>query len=81
MTFKIGIPIHTWVKVEADRGEDIGIVVDKQYLEGFNDAKLTLGRNGTLKGDYKRLIAIANEEEKYLLALKVVEETKAVEVV
>lgn len=76
----IGVNIGDYVKVEADRGEDIGLVISTAPLEGFKESRLTIGRHGLQHGDFKRVIRAATEEEKYLLPLKLMEEEKALEV-
>jgi hypothetical protein len=69
-----------YVKVEADRGEDIGFVVSKTPLIGFKVNKLTVGRYGQQCGDYKCVLQRATIQEVSLLALKDLDERSAVNV-
>lgn len=69
-----------YVKVEADRGEDIGIVIGKTPLDGFKESRLTVGRLGIHHRDFKKVIGKATNTEISLLAIKLVEEKQAVEV-
>jgi len=66
-----------YVKVEADRGEDIGLVVGKTPLDGFKESRLAVGRFGLHIGEYKRVLRAATEEEISLLSAKVEEEERA----
>eukprot|EP00602_Paraphysomonas_sp_CaronLab_P011672 CAMPEP_0185038256 /NCGR_PEP_ID=MMETSP1103-20130426/33688_1 /TAXON_ID=36769 /ORGANISM="Paraphysomonas bandaiensis, Strain Caron Lab Isolate" /LENGTH=480 /DNA_ID=CAMNT_0027576607 /DNA_START=162 /DNA_END=1604 /DNA_ORIENTATION=- len=70
----------SYVKVEADRGEDVGMVIGKLYLDGFKESKLTVGRFGASNGEYKRVTRLATVEENNLLRVKATEEKKAVEI-
>lgn len=68
------LEIGTYVKVEADRGEDLGIVIQKIPSEKFNTFS---GRASFSAGDpagLKRIIRLAKHEEVSLLGMKRIEE-------
>jgi cell fate regulator YaaT (PSP1 superfamily) len=68
-TSPLHIEIDDYVRVEADRGEDIGVV--RQIFHTKNESQI---RN--LSG----ILRLATPEEKYLLPIKAHEEAQAVEV-
>ena len=74
------LKIGTYVKVEADRGEDLGIVVGKIPADKYNFAnrnQYTAGMGpppGTGAADLKRIIRLATHDEVALLGMKREEE-------
>lgn len=74
------LKIGTYVKVEADRGEDLGIVVGKLPTDKYNYAnrnQYTAGMGpppGTGAADLKRIIRLATHDEVALLGMKREEE-------
>lgn len=83
------LDIGCYVKVEADRGEDLGIVVGKMTAEKFNQSAgrasfrppssnpNDLGQSGTTPtcaADLKRVIRLATHDEVNLLTIKREEE-------
>jgi hypothetical protein len=74
------LKIGTYVKVEADRGEDLGIVVGKIPTEKYNFAtrnQYTAGMGpppGTGAADLKCIIRLATHDEVALLGIKREEE-------
>ena len=73
-----------FVKVEADRGEDMGIVLAKIPADCFEEVVPTAGYRGrgfsTGQGEKKYLFRVATAEERAALQNKVNEEEKALEV-
>jgi len=73
-----------FVKVEADRGEDMGIVLAKCPVESFEEVVPTAGYRGrgfsSGHGERKYLYRVATTEERAALVLKVKDEDKALEV-
>ena len=73
-----------FVKVEADRGEDMGIVLAKIPIESFEEVIPTAGYRGrgfsSGQGEKKYLYRIATPEERNALQIKVADEEKALEV-
>lgn len=70
-----------YVKVEADRGEDIGIVVGKSSIDSFKENRPIVGQFDIHHyREFKRIIEKATETEISLLKFKAVEEKHAVEV-
>jgi len=73
-----------FVKVEADRGEDMGIVLSKVGVTDFEEVIPTAGYRGrgfsSGQGERKFLFRLANPEERALLAIKVFDEERALEV-
>lgn len=73
-----------FVKVEADRGEDMGIVLAKCPAESFEEVIPTAGYRGrgfsSGQGERKYLFRRATPEERASLATKVADEEKALEV-
>merc|ERR1712232_1067788 len=82
-TFEIGprlnrdLPVGTYVKVEADRGEDLGIVIGRvrnpitrssSFAGGMGEMPPTAGVGGG--GDMKKIIRLATHDEVSLLAMK-----------
>lgn len=79
------IPLGEFVIVEADRGEDIGIVVEIVPAYTFVDDKHTAGYRGKgfatdQQGEIRKILRIASEEERDLLPDKAAEEAAVVEV-
>lgn len=72
-----------FVKVEADRGEDMGIVLAKCPAESFEEVIPTAGYRGrgfsSGQGERKYLFRRATPEERASLATKVADEEKALE--
>lgn len=73
-----------FVKVEADRGEDMGIVLAKCPLDSFEEVIPTAGYRGrgfaSGHGERKYLYRLATAEERASLAVKVNDEERALEV-
>jgi len=82
-TFEIGprlnrdLPVGTYVKVEADRGEDLGIVIGRvknpitrssSFGGGMGEMPPTAGAGGG--GDLKKIIRLATHDEVSLLTIK-----------
>jgi len=91
-TFEIGprlnrdLKVGTYVKVEADRGEDLGIVIGKvknslarssSFVGGIGDMP-TAGAGGG--GDLKKIIRLATHDEVGLLVMKREEEEELLKV-
>eukprot|EP01041_Mallomonas_annulata_P002272 gene2272-4421_t len=78
------IRIGDFVKVEADRGEDLGVVCDKIQAAEFREEKPTAGFRG--RGiacdlaDCKRITRLATDEERELLPGKAMEEMQVLQV-
>lgn len=74
-----------FVKVEADRGEDMGVVVSKVPGRDFNEFVPTAGYRGrgfsSGQGEKKFLLRLATPEERAALIEKVRDEEKALEVI
>ena len=72
------------MKVEADRGEDLGVVCDKVAASEFREEKPTAGYRGRGLacdlGDCKRITRLATEEERVMLATKAIEEMQVLQV-
>jgi hypothetical protein len=73
-----------FVKVEADRGEDMGIVLAKIPVEDFEEVIPTAGYRGrgfsSGQGEKKYLFRLATPDERASLTSKVQEEERALEV-
>lgn len=73
-----------FVKVEADRGEDMGIVLSKTPVEFFEEAAPTAGYRGrgfsSGQREIKFLYRLATPEERAALSRKVNDEERALEV-
>lgn len=73
-----------FVKVEADRGEDMGIVLSKSPASDFEEVMPTAGYRGrgfsSGQGERKFLFRLANAEERAALVTKVQDEERALEV-
>jgi hypothetical protein len=73
-----------FVKVEADRGEDMGIVLSKALAAEFEEVIPTAGYRGrgfsSGQGERKFLFRLANAEERAALVHKVQDEERALEV-
>jgi cell fate regulator YaaT (PSP1 superfamily) len=65
------------VKVEADRGEDMGRVTGISYLDGFKQSRLTVSSFGADSGSFKHVTRTAAVDERKLMAMKADEETRA----
>lgn len=79
------LKIGTYVKVEADRGEDLGIVVGKLPADkySFSRSSFTAGMNPGLGGgaaDLKRIIRLATHDEVSLLSMKRDEEEELLKI-
>lgn len=74
-----------FVKVEADRGEDMGVVVSKVPGRDFNEFVPTAGYRGrgfsSGQGEKKFILRLATPEERAALIDKVRDEEKALEVI
>jgi hypothetical protein len=69
-----------FVKVEADRGEDLGIVCDRIAAADFHDERPTAGyrgRGGVGQAENKRILRLASVEDKAQLPFKHMEEERA----
>lgn len=73
------IGVGDWVKVEADRGVDIGIVKSKLLLNGFKERKLAVFAYGSRSGSFQCVTRPATEEEESLVRIKTDEEIHATE--
>ena len=73
-----------FVKVEADRGEDLGIVVSKSLVEDFVEFVPTAGYRGrgysAGLGEKKYILRFATGEERMLLRNKVEDEERTLQV-
>ena len=69
--------VGDWVKVEADRGVDIGIVKSKLLLNGFKARKLAVFAYGSRSGSFQCVTRPATEEEESLVRIKTDEEVHA----
>lgn len=73
-----------FVKVEADRGEDMGILLSKSPASDFEEVMPTAGYRGrgfsSGQGERKFLFRLANAEERAALVGKVQDEERALEV-
>ncbi len=73
-----------FVKVEADRGEDMGIVLSRSLASEFEEVIPTAGYRGrgfsSGQGERKFLFRLANAEERTALVMKVQDEERALEV-
>lgn len=79
------IQLGEFVIVEADRGEDIGIVVEIVPAYTFVDDKHTAGHRGKgfatdQHGEIRKVLRIASPDERELLPAKAAEEAAIVEV-
>ena len=78
------IRIGDFVKVEADRGEDLGVVCNKTQASEFKEEKPTAGFRGRGVAsdleDCKRITRLATEEERALLPAKAMEEMQILQV-
>lgn len=74
-----------FVKVEADRGEDMGVVLSKIHQKDFEEVVPTAGYRGrgfsSGQGEKKYLYRLATQEEKKSLKIKVEDEEQALEVI
>lgn len=72
------------MKVEADRGEDLGVVVSKSLVEDFVEFIPTAGYRGrgysAGLGEKKYIIRFATAEERMLLRNKVEDEERTLQV-
>jgi cell fate regulator YaaT (PSP1 superfamily) len=73
-----------FVIVEADRGEDLGIVVEIVPAFTFSDDKHTAGHRGkgfaTENGEIRKVLRIAGKDERQLLPSKAADENEVLEV-
>lgn len=73
-----------FVKVEADRGEDMGIVLAKCPVDSFEEVIPTAGYRGrgfsSGQGERKYLYRLATAEERNSLTMKVADEEHTLEV-
>ena len=73
-----------FVKVEADRGEDLGVVVSKSLVADFVEFVPTAGYRGrgysAGLGEKKYIIRFATAEERMLLRNKVEDEERTLQV-
>lgn len=72
--------------MEADRGEDLGVVRDKVHIYDYEEDKHTAGHRGrgfalTSGREVKNLLRIATDREKALIPEKVLEEELTLEVI
>lgn len=82
------LKVGTYVKVEADRGEDLGIVVGKLPPEKYMSGRLPYRAEAGLAGpsgpvgvaDLKRIIRLATHDEVSLLGIKREEEEELLNV-
>jgi hypothetical protein len=78
------VTVGDYVKVEADRGEDLGVVIGKVTASAFNEEKHTAGFKGRgfsyHQSEAKRIIRLANDDEKGHLSSKALEEEKVLAV-
>lgn len=91
-TFEIGprlsrdLKVGTYVKVEADRGEDLGIVVGRVKNPVSRSASVGGGigeitaSSGAIGGDSKKIIRLATHDEVSLLQMKRMEEEELLNV-
>lgn len=74
------IKVGDFVKVEADRGEDLGVVCKKIARSDFREERPTAGFRGrgysVMQEDGKRLLRIATDDETAQLPAKLCEEMK-----
>ena len=74
-----------FVKVEADRGEDLGVVVSKTPLEEFVEFVPTAGYRGrgysAGSGEKKYILRFATPDERLQLRSKVEDEERALQVI
>ena len=72
------------MKVEADRGEDLGVVCHKVPQSEFKEEKPTAGYRGRGLAcdldDCKRIIRLATDEERAMLPMKALEEAHVLQV-
>jgi hypothetical protein len=73
-----------FVKVEADRGEGLGLVVRKVLMKDFREEKATAGFRGRGQAgaadNNRRIVRIATEEERAQLVIKSMEEERVLQV-
>jgi hypothetical protein len=75
------IKIGSYVKVEADRGEDLGIVLSRIPIEKFNPgARLNSPNMGIPDLQLKRISRLASDQEISLLILKEEEEDELLKI-
>ena len=77
--------LYCHMKVEADRGEDLGVVVSKSLVEDFVEFVPTAGYRGrgysAGLGEKKYIIRFATTEERMLLRNKVEDEERTLQVI
>lgn len=73
-----------FVKVEADRGEDLGVVLSRTPADQFEEVMPTAGYRGrgfsTGQGERKLILRLATPEERASVASKVHDEEVALQV-
>lgn len=75
------IKIGSYVKVEADRGEDLGIVLSRIPIEKFNPGARLNGPNAGIPDlQLKRINRLASDQEIALLRLKEEEEAELLKI-
>lgn len=75
------IKIGSYVKVEADRGEDLGIILSRIPIEKFNPgARLNTPNMDIPDLQLKRITALASESDIALLGLKEEEESELLKI-
>jgi hypothetical protein len=75
------LKVGTYVKVEADRGEDLGIVVGKLPFDKFRSSFTAGSGLGTSSAnDLKRIVRLATHDEVSLLGMKREEEEELLQI-
>jgi hypothetical protein len=75
------IKIGSYVKVEADRGEDLGIVLSRIPIEKFNSGTRHTSQNMDIPDvQFKKITRLATDEEISLLSLKEEEESELLKI-
>jgi cell fate regulator YaaT (PSP1 superfamily) len=75
------IKIGSYVKVEADRGEDLGIVLSRIPIEKFNSgSRINAQSMDVPQYQFKRITRLATDEEISLLNLKEEEEAELLKI-
>lgn len=80
-----GLDVGDFVMVEADRGEDLGIIRDKTHITQYEEEKHTAGHRGRgfaagNNGEVKHILRVATTEERALLVDKMMEEELTLQV-
>lgn len=75
------IKIGSYVKVEADRGEDLGIVLSRIPIEKFSSSARNASQNIDIPDvQFKKITRLATDEEISLLSLKEEEEAELLKI-